>query len=51
MSETIAPSRLSIVLIASAVAAVLAGTMGLWAHYGTAIFFEVVRTGFIACFG
>jgi hypothetical protein len=23
----------------------------LWAHYGTAVFFEMIRTGFMACFG
>jgi hypothetical protein len=30
---------------------VLAGTVALWAHYGTAVFFETIRSGFIACFG
>jgi hypothetical protein len=30
---------------------VLAATLALWAHYGTAVFFEMVRAGFIACFG
>jgi hypothetical protein len=28
----------------------LAATLGLWAYYGTAVFFEIVRTGWIACF-
>jgi hypothetical protein len=28
----------------------LAATMGLWAYYGTAVFFEVVRAGWSACF-
>jgi hypothetical protein len=23
----------------------------LWAHYGTAVFFETIRAGLIACFG
>jgi hypothetical protein len=36
---------------AAAVALVLAGTILLWAHYGTAVFFETIRAGFIACFG
>ena len=35
----------------AAVAAVLAGTIWLWAQYGTAVFFETIRTGFAACFG
>ena len=24
--------------------------VGLWAYYGTAVFFEMVRTGWVACF-
>jgi len=36
---------------AGAVACLLAGTITLWAHYGTAVFFETIRSGFIACFG
>lgn len=28
----------------------LAATLGLWVHYGTAVFFEIVRTGWVACF-
>lgn len=35
----------------SAVVFLLAGTVVLWAHYGTAVFFETIRAGFIACFG
>lgn len=23
---------------------------GMWAYYGTAVFFEIVRTGWISCF-
>jgi hypothetical protein len=29
---------------------ILAATAGLWAYYGTTVFFEMVRTGWIACF-
>jgi len=32
-------------------AALLAGTVALWADYGTAVFFETIRAGFISCFG
>jgi hypothetical protein len=39
-----------LVLLALLGGAILAGTMGLWAYYGTAVFFEIVRTGWIACF-
>jgi hypothetical protein len=38
-------------VIATAVAAILvAAPLALWAYYGTAVFFEVVRAGWIACF-
>lgn len=29
---------------------VLAATLGLWGYYGSTVFFEMVRTGWIACF-
>ena len=29
----------------------LIGTVLLWAHYGTTVFFETIRAGFSACFG
>jgi hypothetical protein len=38
-------------LAGAAIAAVLAGTVWLWVHYGTAVFFETIRAGFVACFG
>jgi hypothetical protein len=41
----------SIVLAAGVLALVLGGTLMLWAHYGTAVFFETIRAGFAACFG
>lgn len=31
-------------------ALLLAVTLGLWVHYGTAVFFEILRTGWLACF-
>jgi hypothetical protein len=30
--------------------AVLLGTLALWGHYGTAVFFEMIAAGFAACF-
>jgi len=52
MAEAITPRRTGAMLLAAgAVGAVLAGTIALWAHYGTAVFFETIRAGFIACFG
>jgi hypothetical protein len=41
-----------IVLFAAAgVLALLSATAFLWAHYGAAVFFEIMRAGFAACFG
>jgi hypothetical protein len=31
-------------------AALLLGTLVLWAHYGTAVFFEMLASGVAACF-
>ena len=38
-------------LLVGAVSGVLiAATLALWAHYGTAVFFEIVAAGIAACF-
>jgi len=31
-------------------AALLLGTLALWLHYGTAVFFETIASGIAACF-
>ena len=49
--NAVAPRRAAILLAAGAMGLVLAGTVALWAHYGTAIFFETIRAGLVACFG
>jgi len=53
MSDAIATVRRSLpTLIVSGIAGlVIAATVALWAHYGTAVFFEMIRAGFVACFG
>jgi hypothetical protein len=51
ISDAIAPRRAAIVVAAGALGLVLAGTVALWAHYGTAIFLETIRAGMAACFG
>ena len=38
-----------LLIIAAAAGVVLAGTAALWAHYGTAVFFEMVVAGIAAC--
>jgi hypothetical protein len=47
---TMATPRLWRPLLAMAVALVLTGTVALWAHYGTAVFYEMVVAGIAACF-
>jgi hypothetical protein len=53
MPEILTRRRLSVpsLAVGAVVAAALAGTVLLWAHYGTTVFFETIRTGFSACFG
>ena len=52
MAATMFPATLSrpLALVAVAVGLLLAATLGLWAYYGTAIFLEMVRAGWAACF-
>jgi hypothetical protein len=38
-------------LAAGVIGLLLAATIALWAHYGTAVFFETIRAGFVGCFG
>jgi hypothetical protein len=51
MPETAAAALLSrpLMLIAAAAGIVLAGTGALWAHYGTAVFYEMIVAGIAAC--
>jgi hypothetical protein len=52
ISNAVAPRRVvPATLAAIAIGIVLAATVALWAHYGTAVFFETIRAGFAACFG
>ena len=53
MSTTLsAKPRITGLVAALAVVAgaVVAGAVLLWAYYGTAVFFEMVRAGWAACF-
>jgi hypothetical protein len=53
MPDIAAHPRMSAPALAlgAVVALTLIGTVLLWAHYGTTVFFETIRTGFSACFG
>ena len=50
MSQTASINRVALLLTA-VFGLLIAGTAVLWANYGTAVFFEVIRAGFVACFG
>jgi hypothetical protein len=53
MSDTVSviSPRLSrpLVIAAAAVGVLFAGTGVLWAHYGTAVFYEMIAAGIAAC--
>jgi hypothetical protein len=53
MPQLLARPRVSGSLFAASalIALALIGSGVLWAHYGTAVFFETIRAGFAACFG
>ncbi|GIK79619.1 MAG: hypothetical protein M5U33_03145 [Pseudorhodoplanes sp.] len=54
MSETgirSAPRTFWPIWLAVAIAtAMVAGTLALWVHYGTAVFYEMILAGIAACF-
>jgi hypothetical protein len=43
-------SRPVLIVLALVGGLIMAATVALWGYYGTAVFFEVVRTGWAACF-
>jgi hypothetical protein len=49
---TIAGSGLSrpLIVVAAAIGILAAGTVALWVHYGTAVFYEMIAAGLAACF-
>jgi len=47
----VAARPVAAILLAGLLGAIVAGTIALWAHYGTTVFFESLRAGFVACFG
>jgi hypothetical protein len=38
-----------LLIIAAVVGILLAGTVALWAHYGTAVFYEMIVAGIATC--
>jgi hypothetical protein len=53
MPETVSAAATSLsrplLLIAAAVGILMAGTVALWLHYGTAVFYEMIVAGIAAC--
>ena len=53
MPETVSAAAPSLsrplMLIAAAVGILMAGTVALWLHYGTAVFYEMIVAGIAAC--
>jgi hypothetical protein len=39
-----------LVVLAAVAGLLVAATLVLWAHYGTAVFFEIIAAGIAACF-
>ena len=37
-------------LLGAGAGVLMAATIALWAHYGTAVFFEIIAAGIAACF-
>jgi hypothetical protein len=52
MPAIVSTARISrpVLLLALLGGLIMAATLGLWTYYGTAVFFEIVRSGWIACF-
>jgi hypothetical protein len=47
------PSEVSsrpFIIVAAVAGVLIAATLALWAHYGTAVFFEIIAAGIAACF-
>jgi hypothetical protein len=51
MLETATLRRTVPLLVGTVVTLLIAGTLMLWAHYGTAVFLEMIRAGIATCFG
>jgi hypothetical protein len=52
-AAVLSPRRVAPAIVAGGSAlgaAILLGTLALWFHYGTAVFFETIASGITACF-
>jgi hypothetical protein len=49
VSAVTSPYSRPLIITAAAIGILLAGTVALWAHYGTAVFYEMIAAGIAAC--
>jgi hypothetical protein len=49
-ARRLAPAMVVVVAGVALGVAILLGTLVLWFHYGTAVFFEMIASGIAACF-
>ena len=49
--ETSANRRMAPIVLSLAGALVVVAAILLWAHFGTAVFLEMIRAGYAMCFG
>lgn len=45
-----APHLRGLLVAAAVFGLLIAGTLAMWGHYGTAVFYEMIVAGFAACF-
>jgi len=50
-ANTVQRRRALPLVLGTIAALMIAATLLLWAHYGTAVFFEMIESGVAACFG
>jgi len=48
-TSALGASRLAVAVVLGIVAALMIATTGLWLHYGTAVFYEMIVAGIAAC--
>ena len=46
----VSPVSLPLIAVGAVCCLLVVATLVLWAHYGTAVFFEIIAAGIAACF-
>jgi hypothetical protein len=49
-SRSLPAAQRPLLLVAAGLGILVAATLALWAHYGTAVFYEMIVAGLTACF-